>query len=129
MAAKVGSNESKEQVTHLGVDAVKIALGNNSFNRITVIAQSDLGFHPESVLKVAYSTITPQISPTRMAASEVRGPDFIAVRFAPTNQHDLDHAKVWFVFKDTLIKAEVTAIVNLIEGSAITMGGVTYKKI
>lgn len=58
------------------------------------VLQSDLGFHPDSVLSAGYAMVYPH----HMSEPLVRGKNFIAVRLAPVDNHALTHAKVDFVY-------------------------------
>lgn len=66
-----------------------------TLGKVAYVTQSDLGFHPDTVLS---ASDYPNVHARHMSASVVRGTNFIAVRLAPTDNHELTHAKVEFVY-------------------------------
>ncbi|MBX7066818.1 MAG: hypothetical protein K1X28_06270 [Parachlamydiales bacterium] len=58
------------------------------------VSQSELGFHPDSVLSAGYGMVYSH----HMSEPVVRGKNFIAVRLAPVDNYELTHAKVDFVY-------------------------------
>ncbi len=116
------------------VDPLKL-LGISTEEIFKKATQSDLGFHPDTVLSTFEQAV---VYPKNMPSAAVAGPNFFAVRYAPIDNCDVDHAKVAFVYQrqnelwcggKKASLEELSNYINLAQGKDTKLGDSTYRKI